>query len=185
MLCQNCEKNDATTHIKQIINGEMSESHLCSECAKMSGINDMFPDFSTSLSEFFGNFFGDMLPSLGAGNVLKCRKCGCTFDDIVREGKVGCAGCYETFYDKLLPSLQRIHGKPRHIGKVSPTYGKSFEKAESENTNEKAQENSTEEKEAKIAQLREKIKEAVAEENYELAAQLRDEIKKQEGENAQ
>lgn len=35
MLCQNCGKNEATTHIKQIVNGDMAESHLCAECAKI------------------------------------------------------------------------------------------------------------------------------------------------------
>ena len=33
MICQNCGKREATTHIKRVVNGETSESHLCAECA--------------------------------------------------------------------------------------------------------------------------------------------------------
>ena len=34
MMCQNCGQRTATTHIKTIINGQLTESHLCSQCAK-------------------------------------------------------------------------------------------------------------------------------------------------------
>lgn len=34
MLCQNCKKHEATTHIKRIVNGESTEAHLCADCAK-------------------------------------------------------------------------------------------------------------------------------------------------------
>ena len=37
MLCDKCGKNTATTHIKRIINGVVTESNLCSECAEKSG----------------------------------------------------------------------------------------------------------------------------------------------------
>ena len=41
MLCQNCGKNEATTHIKQVINGDTAERHLCSECAEHLGYGDV------------------------------------------------------------------------------------------------------------------------------------------------
>ena len=31
MLCQSCEKKQATTHIKTILNGELKEFNLCHE----------------------------------------------------------------------------------------------------------------------------------------------------------
>ena len=37
MLCQSCEKKQATTHIKTIVNGELKEYRLCSDCAKKYG----------------------------------------------------------------------------------------------------------------------------------------------------
>ena len=49
MLCQNCGKNEATTHIKQVINGDTAERHLCSECAEHLGYGDAFSGFGLSL----------------------------------------------------------------------------------------------------------------------------------------
>lgn len=179
MLCQNCEKNEATTHIKQIINGKMTQTHLCSDCAKHLGYGDMFSDFSLNLSEFFGNFFGDTLPSAGQSVAGRCPKCSFTFNDIVREGKVGCAQCYETFYDKLLPSLQRIHGKIRHSGKVS----RGITKIESapEAVEEQPVKETVKTVSEKIEELQAQMQQAVAEQNFELAAKIRDEIKAMEG----
>ena len=166
MLCQNCGKSEANTHIKQIINGEMAESHLCSECAAHLGYNDMFSGFGLNLGELFGGFLGDMIPTLAPGNVARCEKCGSSFDDIVRNGKVGCAECYRTFYDKLLPSIQRLHGKIKHSGKTSKGV----------DTGEKI-----ETKEEKIEKLKIAMNVAVAAQEFENAAKIRDEIKALEG----
>lgn len=170
MLCQNCGKNEATTHLKQIINGDMAESHLCSDCASHLGYSDVFSGFGLNLSEFFGSLLGDMMPSLSAGNAPRCAKCGTAFSDIVRDGKVGCAECYRTFYDKLLPSIQRIHGKIKHSGKISQSAPADVK---------------VETKEEKIEKLKAQMNDAVAKQEFEQAAKIRDEIKALEegGEN--
>lgn len=168
MLCQNCNKNEATTHIKQIVNGEMTESHLCAECANHLGYNDMFSDFNLNFNGLLGGLFGDMTAPLGIGNVKRCPKCGCSFNDIVREGRVGCAECYRTFYDRLAPSIQRIHGKIKHTGKVGAgTESANHEKIETA--------------EEKIGKLRLSMDSAVKAQNFEEAAKIRDEIKVLEG----
>lgn len=166
MLCQNCGKNEATTHIKQIINGDMAESHLCSDCASHLGYSDMFSGFGINLSGLFGGLLGDMMPSVSAGKSPRCPKCGTSFEEIVRIGKVGCADCYRTFYDKLLPSIQRIHGKIKHSGKV---------------TNSAPVEPAEETTEEKIEKLKAAMNEAVAKQEFETAAKIRDEIKALEG----
>ena len=77
MLCQNCGKNEATTHIKQVINGDTAERHLCSECAEHLGYGDAFSGFGFDVAGLFGNFFGDAVHSLGAPRkVVRCPKCG-------------------------------------------------------------------------------------------------------------
>ena len=166
MLCQNCGKNEATTHIKQIINGDMAESHLCSDCASHLGYSDVFSGLGLNLSEFFGGFLGDMMPSLSAGNAPRCPKCGSSFDEIARDGRVGCADCYRTFYDKLLPSIQRIHGKIKHRGKTVSSV---------------PEQPKTETAEEKIAKLKAAMNDAVAKQEFEAAAKIRDEIKALEG----
>ena len=166
MLCQNCGKNEATTHIKQIINGDMAESHLCSDCASHLGYTDMFSGFGLNLSELFGGFLGDMMPSLSSGKTQRCAKCGTSFEEIVRDGRVGCEDCYTTFYDRLLPSIQRIHGKIKHSGKVSTA---PVEAPKQETVEEK------------IEKLKAAMNEAVAKQEFEEAAKIRDEIKALEG----
>lgn len=167
MLCQNCGRNEANTHIKQVLNGEMVESHLCSDCANHLGYTDIFSGFGFNISGFFSGLLSDMIPANTLGNIKRCEKCGCSFDDIVREGKVGCAECYKTFYDRLEPSIQRIHGKIKYSGKAAA------------NAPRKEREESPEEK---IAKLKEQMSEAVEKQEFEQAAKLRDEIRALEGE---
>lgn len=158
MLCQNCGKYEATTHVKRIVNGESAEAHLCSDCAKALGYNDVFGGFGNTFGDLLGSFFGEPQVSAISSRTIRCEKCGNTFNDIVNSGKIGCADCYSTFYDKLLPSLQRIHGKTRHEGK-NPT----IIKAEVTNVNP-------------IEDLEEQLRIAIDEQNFEKAAQLRDKI---------
>ncbi len=170
MLCQNCKKNEATTHIKRVINGEATQSHLCSACAQSLGYNNFFDDFSFNLPSLFSGFFDDSMPSLAESRLERCEMCGCSFDDIIKSGSVGCANCYEKFYSKLLPSIQRIHGKVKHAGLVP------------QNTADPAvpKEKTAEEK---IADMQNEMSKAIEEQNFERAAILRDEIKKLKGEN--
>ena len=158
MLCQNCGKYEATSHVKRIVNGESAEAHLCSDCAKALGYNDVFGGFGNTFGDLLGSFFGEPQVSAISSRTIRCEKCGNTFNDIVNSGKIGCADCYTTFYDKLLPSLQRIHGKTRHEGK-NPT----IIKAEVTNVNP-------------IEDLEEQLRIAIDEQNFEKAAQLRDKI---------
>ncbi len=164
MLCQNCGKHEATTHIKRIVNGESNEVHLCADCAKSLGYSGSFSDFGFSFSDMLSSFFEPAAIGSFSNSVLRCEKCGSSFNDIVKSGKVGCRDCYETFYDKLMPSIERIHGRTRHEGKIAN--GSPEQKAN-----------------AKIEELKEQLQAAVNLQDYETAAKLRDEIKalEQEG----
>ena len=164
MLCQNCKKNEATTHIKTIVNGEATEAHLCSDCAKSLGYDGVFSDFGFNFSDMLSSFFSEPVMAGLGGRALRCDKCGSTFNDILRSGKIGCGDCYSTFYDKLLPSLERLHGRTSHEGKIpngSPVQQKN----------------------SRIDELREQLQNAVNLQDYETAASLRDQIKalEQEG----
>lgn len=171
MLCQNCSKREATTHIKRVVNGEWTENHLCSECASSLGYDDIFDNSILSIPNIFASFFNDTPLTLTSGKTQRCEKCGSSFEDIIRTGMVGCADCYETFSDKLLPSIQRIHGKAKHAGKVpvikQSTPIKKIEKSKDEIISEK---------QAQLA-------EAVEKQEFERAVVLRDEIKALKEEN--
>ena len=56
MLCQNCGKNEATTHLKRIINGEKAETHLCSQCASALGYGSIFSGFGLNLGDLLVDF---------------------------------------------------------------------------------------------------------------------------------
>ena len=163
MICQNCGKNEATTHLKRIINGEKAETHLCAQCASTLGYGSIFSGFGFNFGDIFTGFFGDMPVSRLSNRVIRCEKCGCSFDDIVKSGKIGCADCYSTFYDKLLPSIQRIHGKTEHQGKFPFGAGEEVRHAH------------------RLSELKAEINRAIDEQNFERAAQIRDEIRAMEG----
>lgn len=164
MLCQSCKKNEANTHIKKIINGKVEEYILCDECAKKMGYGSAFDDFNFNLDSFLGGLFTENISSKINHETLKCKNCGSSFDNISSTGKVGCAECYTTFGDKLMPLIKRIHGNTNHSGKLA---GAVSEEKKLEN---------------KINNLKAELNAAVKEQNFELAATLRDEIKKLESE---
>ncbi|MCL2513316.1 MAG: UvrB/UvrC motif-containing protein [Oscillospiraceae bacterium] len=158
MICQHCGKNEATTHIRKIVNGETALYHLCGPCAGALGYKDVFSGFGLDLSKMFGSFLSDGQKG-GPAATARCEKCGSSFEDIMKSGKIGCADCYSLHYNKLLPSLQRIHGKTVHEGKVSAGAGEEIKN------------------ERRITDLKALLSKAVEEQNFEHAAKLRDEIR--------
>ena len=155
MLCEMCGKYPATTHFKSVINGKVTERHLCSHCAGEAGLTDI------SFSNIFSSMFNET-PTLF--DQKRCACCGSSFEDIASTGKAGCSECYETFFDKLLPSLDRLHGHTKHIG-VKPA------KVESAPT-----------KKEKLKKAKAELDKAVKEERFEDAAKIRDQIKEIEKE---
>jgi protein arginine kinase activator len=173
MLCQHCNQNEATTHIKKNINGHREEMHLCSDCAnelgvmedfKMPSMNDLFGD------SFLGNFLGAGVAAMNSlAGIDRCNTCGSSFNDIVKGGHIGCSDCYEKFSDKLEPSIRKIHGKTKHIGKFI-SYDESEDKKEHKKPEAKKEVN-------QIDALNEQLKVAIEDQRFEDAAVLRDKIK--------
>ena len=159
MLCHNCGKNEATLHLKRIVNGTASQVHLCADCARSLGYGDAFSGVGMSFGDLLGELFGKGDPASAAGS-QKCPVCGKTFDEIIADGTVGCGECYNVFYDKLLPSLRKIHGRVAYAGK-RPAAQDGI---------------------GLIEKLNDEMNEAVAARNFELAAQLRDRINALTGE---
>ena len=161
MKCQKCNVNNATTHIKTVLNGELKEYDLCSECAQKMGYTSLFGGMESDFSNFLGSFFGNVLPA--RTQATRCEFCGSSYSEIAKSGHVGCAKCYEIFADQLYPSINRIHGNTTHCGK---------------NSNQKLKSEPT--KEEKIIKLKSELEKAIAEQNFEYAAELRDKIKEME-----
>lgn len=174
MLCERCKKNNATLFYKETINGKTTSLSLCHDCAKeleKEGKLTVFskpfvPSFSGfgAIDDLFSGFFAPTKKALAATEEKRCPLCASAFSDIVSNGKVGCAKCYETFRGELDRTIRSIHGNVKHKGRAA---GPEKEKND---------------KKAKIASLREELGSAVKAEDFERAAKLRDEIKKLEGE---
>lgn len=157
MFCEKCGKNHATTHIKTVVNGVAREYNLCETCAAAHGYA------TNSLTGMLASMFGDFTKNDMLMPSVTCSVCGSTFRDIAKSGKVGCAECYRTFYDELLPYLKRVHGSVAHIGKVPNSAPLAVINDE-----------------PTIEQLRNELSRLVSEENYEQAAVVRDKIKEME-----
>ena len=172
MICQNYEKNNATTYVKTIVGGVLSEYALCPECAKQLGYSNFLSDF-----EFhFGNLISQNRDSAKSKDP-ECPFCGTTFDEIAKSGMVGCANCYQVFYDRLLPSIQRIHGSTRHQGKRPGSAALVLRPHADTSSPQEL-----------VAQKQRALEKAIKEQDFEYAAILRDEIKaltiREDGENA-
>ena len=178
MLCENCGKNEANIKYTEVINGSKKEMHLCEECSKKLGIEEMNFDIpSLDFSSFFGDLLNEydenaFLPSYIKENKLECNKCGMTFDEFTNVGKFGCDECYNVFSRKIDTMLKNIHGDNRHVGRIG-----KINKNKSTNLNKENELPGNN----RIQELREKLKQLVREEKYEEAAKVRDEIKKEEG----
>ncbi len=166
MLCQKCKKNQANTHVKQIINGKLTEMDLCSDCAAKMGFTTSFGSFP-NIADMMSGFLG--MPTMNAlADEVKCGGCGATFSQISKSGKVGCAKCYETFYDRLLPSIKRIHGNTVHTGKRLRTARLKSGEGETPAA--------VREDKSELETLQEQLRSAVNAQEFEQAAALRDRI---------
>lgn len=173
MICQGCGNKEATTHIKTVVNGVLTQYHLCEECAREKGYGNLFGNWSFGFENMLGGLMGTgAKTAVPSHDVPRCPKCGCSFEEISESGKLGCADCYRTFRSRLIPVLQRIHGTARHKGKVPG--GSALRLTDANTKIMPVTESPLEEKQRLL-------KAAVAEQDFETAAILRDEIKEMKG----
>lgn len=165
MLCENCQKNDATVHFTQIINGKKQEMRLCENCAKeLNGFN-ISDDIGFGHSFSFQNILSGLMDYMGSAapvnkaNQLACKNCGTTYNDFKKYGLLGCSECYKSFSPAINPVIKRVQGNTEHVGKIPKKMGKGIIEKR------------------RLAKLKEDLQKAIANEEYEKAAQIRDMIK--------
>lgn len=159
MLCDQCLKNQATVHMTTFVNGQVKTVHLCSACAAKKKGTVVIPWFS------FNDFLSAFYDEEEAADVA-CEHCGTTLASFRKEGRLGCAHCYQTFEAGITPILKSIHMNTQHTGKrpgervlVQPGHEADASGAQ-----------------LRKEQLKKELLRAVAVENFEEAARLRDEI---------
>lgn len=157
MICQKCGKQQATVHLKQVVNGVMHEEYLCSSCA--NGESSFFTDsFDMGADSLFEALFSGGRHTAQTVKTV-CPLCGATLRDVQKSGKAGCAKCYEVFAGELKNAAYRIHGGVQHVGRAPGNHREEMER------------------QAKLEQLKERQAKAIEEQDFELAAKLRDEIR--------
>lgn len=106
MRCNRCGKNRAKYEIEFFVGLRKGKELLCDACYEAGDWGEekgirvrLLPDRS-------------------------CPECGCTLDDYVRTGLVGCAGCYRTFRSELLPYIAGMQAGTEHVGGTPPSADK-------------------------------------------------------------
>ena len=156
MLCDVCQKTEASVYLTQIVDGKMQKVNLCEACAKEKGVSDPT-----------GFAMADLLLGLGATQQIersqhseKCPVCGFTQADFKKTGRLGCSACYDTFAGGLADLLKGMHKGLRHTGKMPAALSRRYAMTD------------------RVKSLESRLQKAVKAEQYEDAARLRDEIQK-------
>lgn len=159
MLCNICNKNPATVHLTEIIDEQMSELHLCEDCAHKKS-QAMEQQFGLSdLLAGMADFDKPKDETSAMVSAVKCPNCGLTYADFKKIGRLGCGECYNAFKKYLGPLLKRIHGSTQHTGKSPLRVTKVLKKR------------------IDIQELRNRLSKAIESEAFEEAAKIRDQIK--------
>lgn len=156
MQCEVCNEKEATIHLKQVVNQDVKELHLCEECAAESGV-----DINNPLT------LQDVLLGLGTQKEAdpetggrSCPRCHMRFSDFKKTSRLGCQACYEAFAEELAPLLEAMHKGVQHVGKKAGAVAAPSREATP----------------SRLAALQQALTQAVAAERYEEAARLRDQI---------
>ncbi len=167
MQCDICGKKKATVHLTEIVDEQMSEMHLCEECARQK---------SSQMEQQFG--LADLLAGLSQTTpmvkeskegMLKCSDCGLNYEDFRKFGRLGCSQCYVSFKENLSGLLRKIHGSSHHLGKTPYALKAENPVPVSSSAALLPSEN--------VEGLKKQLQIAIAAEDFEKAAMLRDKIK--------
>ena len=159
MVCDLCGKNAATVHLTEIIDDQISELHLCEQCARKKS-NQMEQQFG--LADLLAGLAEFGKPDEAVEADVKCTNCGLTYQEFKKSGRLGCGECYPSFKKYLTVLLKKIHGSTQHVGK---TPYKATPRAK---------------KKVNLTELHMKLQQAIEKEEFEQAAQLRDKIRELE-----
>lgn len=165
MLCNICQKNEATVHLTEIVNDQVTELHLCEDCAQQK---------SMQMEQQFG--ISDLLAGLVDFDkqaqaqekiTAECLNCHLTYKDFKKIGRLGCSECYTYFKKYLASLLKRIHGSNQHTGKIPAKFAQVPKQKKRLPV-------------ASLSELRDKLQRAISLEEFEEAARIRDQIRQLE-----
>jgi protein arginine kinase activator len=157
MKCTNCGKNNASYHYRYNINGKVTESHLCPECAAKLQPNK---EFAAKSNEMFKDAFDGFFDNSFFGNSL--------FDDsffgnsLFGSRMMSPFGFMPTMY---MPSFAVVYPEQEESSDDGANDTQQASGVDAELSRQR-----------EINALREQMKSAAENENYEEAAKLRDKL---------
>lgn len=162
MLCQQCQKRLANVYFTQVVNNKKVEMYLCEQCAEER--RQLSLESSLNINDFFAGLMGlvnatSYIANAQTDQEMVCSKCGMSFDEFQKTGKMGCSQCYQAYGDKMRNLLKRLHGNITHNGKMPAKISKSIRTSR------------------EIDVLKDLLNKAIQNEEYEKAAEIRDKIK--------
>ena len=181
MQCDLCNKKKATVHLTEIVDEQLTEMHLCEECARQKSVQ-MEQQFGLAdLLAGLTDFNKQLKDPLNKTAALKCSHCGLSYEDFRKLGRLGCGECYFSFKDQLETLLKKIHGSNHHLGK-SPI--KQVEKDPAQDISKKLLPTTKKKEDFKedLEDLKKLLQESIRKEDFEKAAHLRDKIRELEKE---
>lgn len=165
MLCQKCHKSLATVRYAEVVDGQVTDQHLCAQCLalhqKNAGLGFELPGPSPTARK----------PAAPAARPVAreslrtqraCSSCGALLSRILESGKVGCSTCYKTFGEQIESILEGLQRSLQHKGKISRL------------------EDNRARLRADLQNKRSLLRSVLKAEQYEEAARLRDEIRTME-----
>lgn len=150
MLCEMCQKNEATVELTEVVGESPRTMHVCASCAAQKPID---PSGQLTLSDFLVSLHA----AEGKGSQMSeatCPECHMRKSDFRQSSLLGCPSCYDAFADDLAPMLRHMHRGVTHVGKVPARTQLS----------------------GRMVALSRRLETAVSRQDFEGAASLRDEI---------
>lgn len=158
MVCDTCRERDAVVHLTQVVDGAVTQVHLCEKCAAEKGVETTVAAPKTPLTSLLQTVQAQM--GTTGLDTARCGFCQATYKDFRASGRLGCSRCYSTFDAQLRDLLQRVHGATRHTGRqYGPPAPDLLQRAST------------------VLELREQLRRAIELEQFEQAAKLRDQLK--------
>ncbi|MBM3330463.1 hypothetical protein FJY68_01270 [candidate division WOR-3 bacterium] len=159
--CDLCGKGEATMKVSQLDKeGKVTEITICPECARQRGFTEV-----EKLKANVAEIITELKNRIDEGDSkLICPNCGLSYAEFKRQARLGCAECYTSFHDQLVPLIRRIHDAVQHVGRTASGGRKQAQMK------------------MNVQKLREALSGAIQDEDYEKAAALRDQLRKTEGE---
>jgi protein arginine kinase activator len=107
MLCQRCMKRAAQFHSYRIINNELIDIHLCSQCIE----NNEHREEPNSIDDKLHSLLDVLLESNTTNGNSKsgqrCEDCGTSLAEIEKTGLAGCPRCYDIFSQVILKGSEK------------------------------------------------------------------------------